>query len=82
MMTSYKTTKDHLKVIATGLMVFSMALTMIGIGVQAYDYGYEKGQASVKGTYLTPSVQDVDIQCMAWLFDVGAAQAKSRICKK
>ena len=81
-MSTYKTTRDNMRVLATSLMVFCGILSVAGIGVQAYEYGYQKGQASVKGTYLTPSVQDVDIQCTAWLFDIGASQAKARICKK
>ena len=81
-MSSYKTTSDNMRLVAMCVTLFCVGMCVAGIAVQAYDYGYEKGQASVKSTYLTPSVQDVDIQCMAWLFDVGAAQAKARICKK
>ena len=81
-MSNYKTTKDYWALVGTMAMMIGGVLIIVAVGFEAYERGYEKGRASVKGTYLTPSVQDVDIQCMAWLFDVGAAQAKARICKK
>jgi len=81
-MKNFKMTQDHWDLLGSMAKVFCMVGLVFMSIKQSYDYGYMKGVASVKGTYLTPSVHDVDIQCSAWLFDIGGSQAKARICKK
>ena len=77
-----KTSKDYWEVIGYCAKYICIVVMMIAIGMYSYEYGFHKGVESVPRTYLTPSVQDVDTQCMAWLFDIGGSQAKARICKK
>lgn len=82
MVSNFKTGRDFWDMIGYCAKYVCVAVALLVVGMYSYDYGFNKGQQSVKGTYLTPSVQDVDIQCMSWLFDIGAQQAKARICKK
>ena len=77
-----KTSKDFWGMLGYCAKYICALVMMIAIGMYSYEYGFHAGEQSVKGRYLTPSIQDVDIQCTAWLFDIGAAQAKARICKK
>ena len=82
MESNFKTTKDYWNMLGQCARYICALVMMIAIGMYSYEYGFHKGVESVPRTYLTPSIQDVDTQCTAWLFDIGGSQAKARICKK